>query len=88
MSESSAVRSLFDSPVDVIGDVHGELAALQSLLKKLGYDDRGRHPDRRRLVFVGDLVDRGPDSPGVLRAVMRIVEAGGLVPYVKERLSA
>jgi hypothetical protein len=76
VSESSAVRSLFDSPVDVIGDIHGELRALQSLLKKLGYDDRGRHPDRRRLVFVGDLVDRGPDSPGVLRAVMRIVEAG------------
>ena len=76
MSERSAVRSLFDSPLDIIGDIHGELDALQSLLKKLDYDDRGRHPEGRRLVFVGDLIDRGPDSPGVLRAVMRMVESG------------
>jgi len=76
MSERSAVRSLFDGPLDIIGDIHGELGALQSLLKKLDYDDRGRHPEGRRLVFVGDLIDRGPDSPGVLRTIMRMVEAG------------
>lgn len=76
MSERSTVRSLFDSSLDIIGDIHGELGALQSLLKKLDYDDHGRHPEGRRLVFVGDLVDRGPDSPGVLRAVMRMVEVG------------
>ena len=76
MSDSSAVRSLSDGPLDIIGDIHGELDALVSLRKKLGYDDRGVHPAGRRLVFIGDLVDRGPDSPGVLRAVMRMVEAG------------
>jgi protein phosphatase len=72
-------------PFDVIGDVHGCLAELLALLEKLGYslarDDSGRavgaaHPEGRRAVFVGDLVDRGPDSPGVLRLVMGMVAAG------------
>jgi hypothetical protein len=61
--------------LDVIGDVHGEIDGLLRLLKVLGYDRDGRHPDRRRLVFVGDLVDRGPDSPAVVRLVADLVEA-------------
>jgi protein phosphatase len=72
-------------PFDVIGDVHGCRAELEALLTDLGYglrrDDRDRpvgahHPDGRRAFFVGDLVDRGPDSPGVLRLVMGMVAAG------------
>ena len=72
-------------PFDVIGDVHGCRAELEELLGRLGYaltrDDRERpvdavHPEGRRAVFVGDLVDRGPDSPGVLRLVMGMVAAG------------
>ncbi|MFR9795033.1 polynucleotide kinase-phosphatase [Streptomyces sp. MS06] len=62
-------------PFDIIGDVHGCSAELESLLGKLGYVD-GVHPDGRTAVFVGDLVDRGPDSPGVLRRVMAMVAAG------------
>jgi protein phosphatase len=71
-------------PFDVIGDVHGCRAELELLLDKLGYaidrDGAGRpvnasHPTRRA-VFVGDLVDRGPDTPGVLRLVMGMVAAG------------
>ncbi|WP_329137524.1 polynucleotide kinase-phosphatase [Streptomyces sp. NBC_01476] len=62
-------------PFDIIGDVHGCSAELETLLTTLGYDD-GRHPAGRTAVFVGDLVDRGPDSPGVLRRVMGMVEAG------------
>jgi protein phosphatase len=71
-------------PFDVIGDVHGCLAELEQLLVKLGYaierDEAGRpinagHP-QRRAVFLGDLVDRGPDTPGVLRLVMGMVAAG------------
>ncbi len=72
----SCIQELPSSSLDIIGDIHGELEALVCLLKKLGYDDRGQHEHKRRLVFVGDLVDRGPDSPGVLRAVMRMVESG------------
>jgi len=72
-------------PFDIIGDVHGCRAELETLLARLGYalvrDDQGRpvdavHPEGRTAVFVGDLVDRGPDSPGVLRLVMGMVAAG------------
>ncbi|MEV7279186.1 polynucleotide kinase-phosphatase [Streptomyces sp. NPDC093111] len=62
-------------PFDVIGDIHGCRSELETLLGKLGYVD-GHHPDGRTAVFVGDLVDRGPDSPGVLRRVMGMVAAG------------
>lgn len=62
-------------PFDVIGDIHGCRSELETLLAKLGYVD-GHHPEGRTAVFVGDLVDRGPDSPGVLRRVMGMVAAG------------
>ncbi len=66
-------------PFDVIGDVHGCHAELVQLLERLGYAVSGSdavHPDGRTAVFVGDLVDRGPDSPAVLRLVMGAVAAG------------
>ena len=66
-------------PFDIIGDVHGCLDELTLLLAKLGYASDGaawRHPEGRRAIFLGDLVDRGPDSPGVLRLVMDMVAAG------------
>jgi protein phosphatase len=72
-------------PFDVIGDVHGCRTELEALLGKLGYaitrDAAGRAddavpPDGRTALFLGDLVDRGPDSPGVLRLVMGMVAAG------------
>jgi polynucleotide kinase-phosphatase len=72
-------------PFDIIGDVHGCRAELELLLDRLGFgivrDEQGRpvdaaHPEGRTAVFVGDLVDRGPDSPGVLRLAMGMVAAG------------
>lgn len=63
-------------PLDIVGDVHGELDALRGLLNVLGYREDGSHPDRRSLVFVGDLCDRGPDSPGVINYVTELVAAG------------
>ncbi|NBM17626.1 polynucleotide kinase-phosphatase [Streptomyces sp. GC420] len=62
-------------PFDIIGDIHGCSSELETLLGKLGYVD-GSHPEGRTAVFVGDLVDRGPDSPGVLRRVMGMVASG------------
>jgi hypothetical protein len=61
--------------LDLVGDVHGEIDALRLLMACLGYDN-GRHPDGRKLVLLGDLVDRGPDSPAVVRLVARLVEDG------------
>lgn len=75
-------------PFDVIGDVHGCADELVELLADLGYrivlDGSGASrrvlveaaPAGRRVVFVGDLVDRGPASPDVLRIVMTLVGAG------------
>ena len=65
-----------DGPLDVVGDVHGELDALRALMALLGYDADGNHPDGRHLVFVGDLCDRGPESPAVIALVQRLVESG------------
>ena len=62
----SLIQTLPNSPLDIIGDVHGQLEALQNLLHYLGYTPAGKHPQGRKLVFVGDLVDRGPNSPAVL----------------------
>jgi polynucleotide kinase-phosphatase len=66
-------------PFDIIGDVHGCHTELVELLTRLGYgvrDDGAEHPAGRTAVFVGDLVDRGPASPAVLRLVMGMVAAG------------
>lgn len=63
---------------DVIGDVHGRLGALRSLLQKMGYAEQGgvwQHP-ARKAVFIGDLVDRGDEIPGVLALVKAMADAG------------
>lgn len=72
-------RRDLSGPFDVIGDVHGCASELRTLLRELGWevaDDGAHHPDGRTAVFVGDLVDRGPDTPGVLRLVMGMVADG------------
>src|SRR5947207_11040332 len=66
-------------PFDIIGDVHGCGDELEELLAQLGYAADGggvwRHPGGRKAVFLGDLVDRGPRIPDVLKLVMAMVEA-------------
>jgi predicted kinase/8-oxo-dGTP pyrophosphatase MutT (NUDIX family)/diadenosine tetraphosphatase ApaH/serine/threonine PP2A family protein phosphatase len=76
-------------PFDIIGDVHGCYDELIALLHKLGYqmyatldddDPLGPmkivHPQGRKAVFVGDLVDRGPDVVPTLKLTMRMVRDG------------
>jgi protein phosphatase len=67
-------------PFDIIGDIHGCAEELTELLERLGYvpaengaADDLIHPEGRRVIFLGDLVDRGPDAPGVLRRAMAMV---------------
>ena len=70
-------------PFDIIGDIHGCFDELQSLLTKLGYEIAAqngsyavRHPEGRKAVFLGDLVDRGPKIPDVLKIVMSMKASG------------
>jgi protein phosphatase len=75
-------------PFDIIGDVHGCFDELRALLAKLGYQVtevngdaasphyEAQHPEGRKVVFLGDLVDRGPRIPDVLRLTMSMVESG------------
>jgi protein phosphatase len=70
-------------PFDIVGDIHGCFDELLELLMTLGYavetesgDCRVAAPDGRKVVFLGDLVDRGPKIVEVLRLVMGMVEAG------------
>jgi protein phosphatase len=70
-------------PFDIIGDIHGCFDELIDLFAKLGYeivDESGTYrvipSPGRKAVFVGDLVDRGPKIPSVLRLVMSMVESG------------
>jgi hypothetical protein len=63
---------------DLIGDIHGHADALRRLLTKLGYsevDGAFRHGSRK-VIFVGDFVDRGPDQREVLRIARNMCEAG------------
>ena len=70
-------------PFDIIGDVHGCFDELHALLTELGYEITPanghydvQHPLGRTAVFLGDLVDRGPRTPEVLRLVMSMTESG------------
>jgi protein phosphatase len=67
-------------PFDLIGDVHGCCDELERLFGELGYERGGdgayAHPEGRRAVFVGDLVDRGPRIVDTVRLVKTMVDAG------------
>ena len=62
---------------DIIGDVHGESELLEGLLESMGYRESlgaYRHEDRTA-IFVGDLIDRGPEQVRVVRLVQSMVDA-------------
>ena len=66
-------------PLDIIGDIHGCYDELIKLLTDLNYTNNGEtwvHPEGRKAVFAGDLVDRGPKTPDVLKLVMSMTSTG------------
>jgi protein phosphatase len=82
MRDPAALRKA-RGPFDIVGDVHGCLDELLALMEAMGYRvvRAGKKfavtpPPGRTLAFVGDLVDRGPAAPGVLRLVMDMARAG------------
>jgi len=80
-------RRVEHGPFDIVGDVHGCHDELVALLETLGYRRAGegqpyRHPEGRRAIFLGDLVDRGPATPAVLRLVMEMVATGSALCIV------
>lgn len=65
--------------LDIIGDIHGHATELEALLQKLGYREESghfAHPQGRKVVFLGDYIDRGPRIKRVLEIVRGMVESG------------
>lgn len=82
-------RKTEHGPFDIIGDVHGCCDELEQLLCTLGYKPKGivedngiwtgpiwSHPQGRKAVFLGDLVDRGPRVLDCIRLVRNMVQSG------------
>ncbi len=64
--------------IDIVGDIHGHSGHLEALLGALGYERRGavwRHSERE-MIFVGDLIDRGPGQIETVETVRDMIEAG------------
>lgn len=67
---------------DIIGDIHGQADELTQLLTRLGYEEQDgiyRHRERK-VIFLGDFIDRGKRQQGVLAIVRPMIDSGG--PYL------
>lgn len=67
---------------DIIGDIHGHADKLEELLNKLGYSklqEVYHHPDNRKVVFLGDYIDRGPKIRETLHIVKNMCDSGNAV---------
>ena len=66
-----------------VGDVHGRLDLLDALLARIDADDAGRGPADTTLIFLGDLVDRGPDSAGVVERLLLLSKSGRSARFLR-----
>ena len=68
--------------IDIIGDIHGHYQQLIRLTEKMGYSvslKKLYHPENRKLGFVGDFINRGPQSVEVLTLVKSLCESGDAI---------
>ena len=67
-----------------VGDIHGRLDLLEAILDRIEADARANgHVERRTLVFLGDYVDRGPDSRGVVDRAISGLPQGFDIHFLK-----
>lgn len=64
--ESAAPRGASGARAYAVGDIHGRLDLLDELLERIRADHEGREPRKTFIIFLGDLIDRGPASKGVV----------------------
>jgi serine/threonine protein phosphatase 1 len=69
--------------VYAVGDIHGRLDLLDALLARIDADDAARAPARTTIVFLGDLVDRGPESRGVVQRLLDLSRSGRDCRFLK-----
>lgn len=69
--------------VYAIGDVHGRLDLLDALLDQIARDDAAHASAGTQIIMLGDLIDRGPDSAGVVERLCRLVEDGANIRFIK-----
>ena len=68
--------------VYAIGDIHGRNDLLQQLLAQIDADELARGPSDTHIIFLGDLMDRGPDSAGVIECAMALRDSGRKVRFL------
>lgn len=68
--------------VYAIGDIHGRDDLLKALLAKIDADDQARGPADTLIIFLGDLVDRGPGSAAVIETAMALKASGKNVRFL------
>jgi serine/threonine protein phosphatase 1 len=77
-----AARVPADARLYAIGDIHGRLDLLDQLLARIEADDRARGSADTQLIFLGDLVDRGPNSAGVVQRALEVQQSGRPVRFL------
>ncbi|HEU4960350.1 MAG TPA: metallophosphoesterase family protein [Sphingomonas sp.] len=78
-----AIRSIPEGQrVYAVGDIHGCLGLVDDLIAQIEADDRARGSAQTQIVFLGDLVDRGPDSAGVVERLITLAERRDTIRFI------
>lgn len=66
----------------VVGDIHGRLDLLEEALQQIEADNSSRGKARTSIIFLGDLIDRGPQSAGVVERLCRYQPVFGQTAFL------